>query len=75
LARGHAGYLIEAHGARLVVERLAVSNANELGGFLYRILKGHVRIDVVVNNAGYSAMGAAELSDDQIRWPSSGSVA
>jgi NAD(P)-dependent dehydrogenase (short-subunit alcohol dehydrogenase family) len=60
--------LVDAHGARLVVERLDVSDADELAGFLHRILEGHQRIDVVVNNAGYSAMGAAEeLSDDQIQ--------
>ena len=60
--------LVDAHGARLVVERLDVSHADELDSVLGRILEGQEGIDVVVNNAGYSVMGAAEeLSDDQIR--------
>ena len=33
--------------------------AHWLIGFLHRILEGHQRIDVVVNHAGYNAMGLA----------------
>lgn len=60
--------LVDAHGERLTVERLDVSHADELDSVLGRILDRREGIDVVVNNAGYSVMGAAEeLSDDQIR--------
>jgi NAD(P)-dependent dehydrogenase (short-subunit alcohol dehydrogenase family) len=60
--------LADAHGERLTVEHLDVSHADELDSVLSRLLDRRERIDVVVNNAGYCVMGAAEeLSDDQIR--------
>jgi NAD(P)-dependent dehydrogenase (short-subunit alcohol dehydrogenase family) len=60
--------LVDAHRERLTVERLDVSHADELDSVLGRILDRREGIDVVVNNAGYSVMGAAEeLSDEQIR--------
>jgi hypothetical protein len=36
---GLGRHLVDAHGARLVVERLDVSDADELGAFLHRILE------------------------------------
>ncbi|NIE84526.1 MULTISPECIES: SDR family oxidoreductase [unclassified Burkholderia] len=60
--------LRERHGERLWVQALDVTDANRIGPVVDAAFEAFGRIDVLVNNAGYAAFGAAdELSDAQIR--------
>jgi NAD(P)-dependent dehydrogenase (short-subunit alcohol dehydrogenase family) len=64
---GSLDNLTTKYGARLTVEHLDVSRPSEVNTLTSRLLARQGPIDVVVNNAGYSAVGALEeLSDAQI---------
>ena len=56
------------HGERLWVARLDVADVAAVRQVIDRAFQELGRIDVIVNNAGYGLVGAAEeLSDEQIR--------
>ena len=56
------------HGERLLVARLDVTDATAVRQVVDQAFGEFGRIDVVVNNAAYGLVGAAEeLTDDQIR--------
>ena len=57
----------KAHGDRLVIERLDVTSKAEVAHAVQRTLD-RARVDVVVNNAGGSLIGATEeMTDEQIQ--------
>ncbi len=56
------------HGDRLWLAALDLSDTASIRGVVGRAWAVHERIDVVVSNAGYGLMGAAEeLTDDEVR--------
>lgn len=56
------------HGDRLWTRRLDVTDTADIDGVIREAFAVHERIDVVVSNAGYGVMGAAEdLSDEQVQ--------
>ncbi|MDY0747788.1 SDR family oxidoreductase [Paucibacter sp. R3-3] len=60
--------LAEAHGDRLALHLLDVSDAAAVQQFVEAAFASHPRIDVIVSNAGYGLFGAAEsFTDEQIR--------
>ena len=52
--------LTDAYPGRLHVERLDLTDPADVAATVARVLATHERIDVVVNNAGYSVVGASE---------------
>jgi NAD(P)-dependent dehydrogenase (short-subunit alcohol dehydrogenase family) len=59
--------LADAHPGRLYVERLDVTDSAAVAATVSRVLAEHGHIDVVVNNAGYTIVGAAEeLTDAEL---------
>ena len=59
--------LTEAHPDRLHVELLDVTDSAAVATTVGRVLAEHGHIDVVVNNAGYTIVGAAEeLTDAEL---------
>jgi len=59
--------LTDAHPGRLHVERLDVTDRAAVTATVSRVLAEHGHIDVVVNNAGYTIVGAAEeLTDAEL---------
>jgi NAD(P)-dependent dehydrogenase (short-subunit alcohol dehydrogenase family) len=52
--------LTDTHPDRLVVEPLDLADPADITATLTRVLSTHGRVDVVVNNAGYSVVGATE---------------
>ena len=66
--RGALDDLAAAHGDRLHVAELDVTDGAAIRRVVDQAFAALGRIDVVVNNAGYGLFGAAEeLSDEQIR--------
>jgi NAD(P)-dependent dehydrogenase (short-subunit alcohol dehydrogenase family) len=66
----HAHTLSEltvTHPDRLHIERLDITDPDAVTATIARVLATHGRIDVVVNNAGYSVVGASEeMTDAQL---------
>jgi len=59
--------LAAAHGDRLWMRPLDVTNTEQMGRVVKEAFSDHERIDVVVSNAGFGVFGAAEdLTDDQV---------
>lgn len=59
--------LAEAHGDRLTVETLDLTRPDDVTGVLDRTLRAGP-VDIVVNNAGYAVVGAAEeMTEAQVR--------
>lgn len=56
--------LRDAHGDRLHVEKLDLTDTGTVRGVVDRAFEAMGRIDVVVNNAGYGLFGAAEEVTD-----------
>lgn len=66
--KGSLNDLVEEHGTRLSVQHLDLSNPRELDPVIEPLINTNDSIDVVVNNAGYGAVGALEeLKDSHIR--------
>jgi nucleoside-diphosphate-sugar epimerase len=60
--------LVAAHGDRLWVRQLDVTDSMQMGQVVEEALSHHERIDVVVSNAGFGVFGAAEdLTTDQVQ--------
>jgi NAD(P)-dependent dehydrogenase (short-subunit alcohol dehydrogenase family) len=60
--------LTDAHPDRLHVMRLDVTDAVQVAEGVARVLATRGRIDVLVNNAGYSVVGATEeMTEQQLR--------
>lgn len=55
------------YGQRLIVETLDLTQPSEIADVISRVLRETGPVDVVVNNAGYSIMGATEeMTDEQV---------
>src|SRR3989442_15812695 len=62
-AAGELRAAAEAEGLRLEVRALDVTDASSVTGAIAGVLSAEGLIDVVVNNAGISRMGAVEALD------------
>jgi NAD(P)-dependent dehydrogenase (short-subunit alcohol dehydrogenase family) len=59
--------LAAAHGDRLWMRQLDVTDTVRMGRVVEEAFTDHERIDVVVSNAGFGVFGAAEdLTNDQV---------
>ena len=59
--------LAAAHGDRLWMRPLDVTNTEQMGRVVEEAFTDHERIDVVVSNAGFGVFGAAEdVTNDQV---------
>src|SRR5260370_38843625 len=59
--------LVAAHGDRLWMRQLDVTNTVQMGHLVEEAFTDHERIDVVVSNAGFGVFGAAEdVTNDQV---------
>lgn len=67
-AEAEASLREESRGLPLEVDRLEVSDESAVDAFVHDVLRRGNRIDVLVNNAGYAQLGAAEdLPRDALR--------